>query len=220
MMMKTRTSGEISIPPKIWHAPANRPQRRLGDAVEEIRHHADELVARVDHVEGDQPRKDGRCDQQIDIELKGKIDDQEQGAHLGKSLVGKRLPHVAGLPGANKPGAKRACVRNCDCLAPALSTCLIDLAGGPALNGRYPPTGAARCRSGAVAQLGERLVRNEEVRGSIPLGSTILHIAALGKPGFPAWTADRRLPPGITGYISKFHQHSRCLVFRRSLRRG
>ncbi len=35
---------------------------------------------------------------------------------------------------------------------------------------------------GAVAQLGERLVRNEEVRGSIPLGST-------KKPrfmGFPA----------------------------------
>ena len=27
---------------------------------------------------------------------------------------------------------------------------------------------------GAVAQLGERLVRNEEVRGSIPLGSTNL----------------------------------------------
>ena len=27
---------------------------------------------------------------------------------------------------------------------------------------------------GAVAQLGERLVRNEEVRGSNPLGSTIL----------------------------------------------
>jgi hypothetical protein len=27
-------------------------------------------------------------------------------------------------------------------------------------------------RRGAVAQLGERLVRNEEVRGSIPLGST------------------------------------------------
>src|SRR5881396_868406 len=30
-----------------------------------------------------------------------------------------------------------------------------------------------RCTlAGAVAQLGERLVRNEEVRGSIPLGST------------------------------------------------
>ena len=27
--------------------------------------------------------------------------------------------------------------------------------------------------NGAVAQLGERVVRNDEVRGSIPLGSTI-----------------------------------------------
>jgi hypothetical protein len=32
-------------------------------------------------------------------------------------------------------------------------------------------SGPAR-RNGAVAQLGERLVRNEEVRGSIPLSST------------------------------------------------
>ena len=29
---------------------------------------------------------------------------------------------------------------------------------------------------GAVAQLGERLVRNEEVRGSTPLGSTKAHL--------------------------------------------
>ena len=37
---------------------------------------------------------------------------------------------------------------------------------------------------GAVAQLGERLVRNEEVRGSIPLGSTSLRrfAATAGKP--------------------------------------
>src|SRR5215467_8221865 len=33
-------------------------------------------------------------------------------------------------------------------------------------------TGEILLPSGAVAQLGERLVRNEEVRGSIPLGST------------------------------------------------
>jgi hypothetical protein len=32
---------------------------------------------------------------------------------------------------------------------------------------------------GAVAQLGERLVRNEEVRGSTPLGSTSPVFAAL-----------------------------------------
>src|SRR5690242_1846021 len=40
---------------------------------------------------------------------------------------------------------------------------------------------------GAVAQLGERLVRNEEVRGSIPLGSTSLRPLRglrLGKPAF------------------------------------
>ena len=31
----------------------------------------------------------------------------------------------------------------------------------------------ATVMDGAVAQLGERVVRNDEVRGSIPLGSTI-----------------------------------------------
>ena len=36
----------------------------------------------------------------------------------------------------------------------------------------YVPGPSPR-RSGAVAQLVERLVRNEEVSGSIPLGSTI-----------------------------------------------
>ena len=34
-----------------------------------------------------------------------------------------------------------------------------------------------RVRWGAVAQLGERLVRNEEVSGSIPLSSTIRPVA-------------------------------------------
>ena len=43
---------------------------------------------------------------------------------------------------------------------------------------RFPRVGC-----GAVAQLGERLVRNEEVRGSIPLGSTTL-------PG----RSDRKIP--------------------------
>jgi hypothetical protein len=33
----------------------------------------------------------------------------------------------------------------------------------------------AAASGGAVAQLGERLVRNEEVRGSTPLGSTTRH---------------------------------------------
>src|SRR5262249_45826025 len=41
------------------------------------------------------------------------------------------------------------------------------------LNGPHPQPSTARLHfGGAVAQLGERLVRNEEVRGSTPLGST------------------------------------------------
>src|SRR5262249_38843250 len=55
---------------------------------------------------------------------------------------------------------------------------------------------------GAVAQLGERLVRNEEVRGSIPLGSTSLRPcgASAGRPAFATRSAiardfkGRRLP--------------------------
>ena len=38
---------------------------------------------------------------------------------------------------------------------------------------KRPPAHEKAQGSGAVAQLGERLVRNEEVSGSIPLGSTI-----------------------------------------------
>lgn len=43
--------------------------------------------------------------------------------------------------------------------------------------------------SGAVAQLGERLVRNEEVSGSIPLGSTIFRKPPDNLPEFQAVSA-------------------------------
>src|SRR5687767_122857 len=54
-----------------------------------------------------------------------------------------------------------------------------------------PRSGRNRCPSGAVAQLGERLVRNEEVGSSILPGSTSLRSfgASAGKP-----TLVRRLP--------------------------
>ena len=46
-------------------------------------------------------------------------------------------------------------------------------AGHLALDTIAPPlVNAAHPLDGAVAQLGERVVRNDEVRGSIPLGST------------------------------------------------
>lgn len=54
-------------------------------------------------------------------------------------------------------------------------------------------------RDGAVAQLGERLVRNEEVRGSIPLSSTTIpqfQTFGVWRPGLVTQGAARTwLPP-------------------------
>ena len=47
---------------------------------------------------------------------------------------------------------------------------------------RFPCRGG---KDGVVAQLVERLVRNEKVRGSTPLGSTILRSEPT--PGGPEW---------------------------------
>src|ERR1700724_802260 len=57
----------------------------------------------------------------------------------------------------------------------------------------HSPEGAILPIGGAVAQLGERLVRNEEVTGSTPLGSTNLRgcTASVGRPASPAQVAPR-----------------------------
>ena len=63
---------------------------------------------------------------------------------------------------------------------------------------------------GAVAQLGERSVRNAEVRGSIPLGSTLTSIATIaqlvehvtrndGVVGSNPTGGSSLLPHGVTG---------------------
>ena len=66
---------------QIRHDRADRPQHRLGDLPEEIAHHMDELVPRVDHVEGDQPRQDRGGDQEPDVKVEDDQDDGEDGAH-------------------------------------------------------------------------------------------------------------------------------------------
>src|SRR5262249_62002774 len=88
----------------------------------------------------------------------------------------KQAPHPIKSPHASSPPLR------CDpCpLAPR------------AVNGAHPQPPATRLHfGGAVAQLGERLVRNEEVRGSTPLGSTIRRFAAAAdrpspQDGWPA----------------------------------
>jgi hypothetical protein len=61
-----------------------------------------------------------------------------------------------------------------------------------AIGGRRDVKG---CRAGAIAQLGERVVRNDEVGGSIPPGSTTL------RPSGFAWRSDvmaeRQSVPGV-----------------------
>src|SRR5215469_3188707 len=60
---------------------------------------------------------------------------------------------------------------------------------------------ACRCLGGAVAQLGERLVRNEEVRGSTPLGSTSFCVRFIG------FSASGRSSPNIekVGLSQRWH---------------
>jgi hypothetical protein len=69
------------------------------------------------------------------------------------------------------------------------------------LNGATAPQGASinpvimHVWWGAVAQLGERLVRNEEVSGSIPLSSTKETIGIRGRPrGLGAGNSRRTFP--------------------------
>src|SRR6185312_2226901 len=79
--------------------------------------------------------------------------------------------HTAVSPAGGRKLATRRSVRNlhegngCNPLdfARGAEHCPRRAAGRP---------GLSAARDGAVAQLGERLVRNEEVRGSIPLSST------------------------------------------------
>jgi hypothetical protein len=87
-------------------------------------------------------------------------------ARPSSSAVAQGLPV---LPRRNKPMPTRLRVFPGPSLTPET--------GGP----KWRPLAKTRAKSarfthpaGAVAQLGERLVRNEEVRGSTPLGSTSL----------------------------------------------
>src|SRR5438552_10138377 len=74
---------------EVGHHVADRAQRRLGDAKEELTDTVDERVAGVHHIERNQPRQDRGGDQQPDIELQGEQDDIENGAHGGSRLSGR-----------------------------------------------------------------------------------------------------------------------------------
>ena len=72
---------------------------------------------------------------------------------------------IAGFPKGRAGRGAPMLPQGCTCSAPVVIAALRPKLDSPASRGH---TSA----NGVVAQLGERVVRNDEVRGSIPLGST------------------------------------------------
>ena len=150
----------MSMPPKFGIMLRIGPQRRLGDPVEEVADRPHQPVARIEHAEGDEHaeyrRQDDRPAVQAQYLVENLEDDRDHGGAPGKAAEASRArnrsatapEYPAGRPGLTCPACSAAfcAARDAPRRAPA--------------------------QDGAVAQLGERLVRNEEVRGSIPLSST------------------------------------------------
>src|ERR1700694_4334661 len=76
----------------------------------------------------------------------------------------------------------------------------------PIAGRRHSPWGG---RDGAIAQLGERVVRNDEVGGSIPPGSTTLRLRLrVAQPRKPKAKRARRSPLGRRRALAS--EDSRC----------
>ncbi len=85
--------GETSMPPRLGSTRRNRPQQRLRQGVQEIPHRADDVVAEIDDVEGQQPRHDRRSDDDIAVEIENAEDEVEEREHRW-SMAGTRNQDV------------------------------------------------------------------------------------------------------------------------------
>src|SRR5712691_9584494 len=132
-------------------------------------------VARIDDVEGDQPREHGRGDQDPDVKRDDGVDEPEKRIHsrtpCGEGLLRRIAARRRKGKGLLERGRKRP-DRPRNPLGP------------PTLTPRGAEAYITPSCAGAVAQLGERRNRTAEVRGSNPLGSTSLRrfAATAGKP--------------------------------------
>src|SRR5215831_20760080 len=126
-------------------------------------------IAGVDHVERNQPAQDRHRDDDVDIDCKQIRDELQKLDHFAPQLKCRG----AGFNDVGAPEQADAAA-HVHIHGPILT---LD-GGGP----KWRPLAKTRAKSawftpgGAVAQLGERLVRNEEVRGSTPLGSTTFYL--------------------------------------------
>ena len=156
---------------------ADRTQHRLGDPVKKLRRSIATNWLRVfTTLNATSQRQDGRRDQHARCRAAGQIgNDRSASARMGNLDRICRTVYLQWPP----LGTRRQAVP-------------IALTPRTPRRKWRPRWRAAQSRIfralvgalGAVAQLGERLVRNEEVRGSIPLGSTSLRrfAATAGKP--------------------------------------
>jgi len=79
----------------------DRPQHRLGDAIEEFADLRDDRIAHIDHVEGHEPAQHGARNEDVDVELDDGVEEPEQGVHAGG--FGPHRP--ARRPGVRDAGA-------------------------------------------------------------------------------------------------------------------
>ena len=159
---------------KVWNDPPDGTQGRFCQAIEKIADRIDKPVLCIDHIEGHQPAQDCRQDQGPDVQG----DDRRQKIVDRFHLVSTQLRHTGREPpvpfrfagnsveahyntGGDPPSHAQVC-------GPDVHSRFLDSSASP-----VPELSAPNPWCGAVAQLGERRVRNAKVGGSIPLGSTI-----------------------------------------------
>src|SRR5215472_13372113 len=138
--------------------PAQGTERRLGDAIEEIEHHRDRPAISIDDIEGDQPADDGLDDHQPPVDI------EDGDYHPDQRHQKSTHPSLDPLKSARERNFWPIAVQ-----ASPLRQSRRGLSALRTLTVRPSPYMIRRSAGGAVAQLGERDVRNVEVRGSIPL---------------------------------------------------
>ena len=73
-MIRIKITGEMSMPPRLGSNAPYRPQERFGNAVKEFADRRHDMVAGIDHIEGNQPGQHGRRDQEPDVDLQNQYE--------------------------------------------------------------------------------------------------------------------------------------------------
>src|SRR5262249_11530439 len=75
---------------KVGQNTTDRPQQRLGQSVEEIPDGTHDFIAKVDHVEGQQPGHDCRSDNHVAVEIENAENQVEERVHGWSNMARTR----------------------------------------------------------------------------------------------------------------------------------